>query len=67
MAHLEKYYNIQFREGGKWKLLDEIEYTEKEADEQVRSLNMCGSPFAFRKKFLRECMVETLTVRRATA
>lgn len=64
-----RYYNIMIDatatgESEGWVALSEIEYTQKEADSQLRHLKSLGSPYKFRKKIVREAEVQILTVRR---
>lgn len=66
----ERYYTIQINaeatgETDGWADFDGIEYTKKEADRELRHLRALNSPYKFRKRFLREVEVQTLTVRHA--
>lgn len=62
-----KFFVILYKEnhGDKWAELDGIEYTEKEANAQLRSLKrVCDTGLQFRKKCIYNGPIQVLTVRR---
>lgn len=59
----KRFYQIEYRDGDNWALFSETEYTTKEANSELKHLNGCGSPFAFRKKFIYSAEVVTLSAR----
>lgn len=65
-----RFYIVVYRAVGTyypWKPFCETEYTEKEANREIRQLNQAakrnGSPFVFRKKFIYSAPMQTLSVR----
>ena len=65
-----RFYHIEHRAVGTnypWTPVSETEYTLKEANQELKQLNMntqlYGSPFVFRKKFIYSSPVETLSVK----
>lgn len=60
---MTKFYSIYAFIGGEWSEYNGIEYTEREANEELRLLkkhNCCK----FRKKCTRQCETVSLSVRR---
>lgn len=67
--HVENYYVIIYRSENdpQWRQFEDTEYTEKEADAQLRDLKrtsaMFGTSYKFRKRYVYSAVVETLSVR----
>lgn len=60
-----KFYIITFKSGGgEYRVLDEIEYTEKEANGQLRKLKKEWPGVAFRKKCVYNGPIQVLSARR---
>lgn len=58
-----KLYNIFAFVEGDWREYNGIEYTEKEANKELRSLKR-NSCYKFRKKCIRQCETVELSVQR---
>lgn len=59
---MTKFYSIYAFIGGEWREYNGIEYTEKEADKELRYLKKY-SRCKFRKKCIRQCKTVELSVR----
>ena len=56
-----KYYVIQYNNGNGWRNLSDTEYTNEEIKDAMPKSN---ASMKFRKKLIKECITETLSVKR---
>lgn len=58
-----KFYAILCNMGKGWFVLDDCEYTEMEANKQLRSYRCIHPDFKFRKKCVRKAITQLLTIK----